>query len=83
MQIVMASDLRKYSAIIAISGDGTLNEIFTALIARPDSAKAVPPATSHTVFLKLFCEIQFPRKSVNLFFTSVIVKDKFTDFWKG
>lgn len=38
----MASDLTKYSAIIAISGDGTLNEIFTALIARPDSANAVP-----------------------------------------
>ncbi|KAJ1492268.1 hypothetical protein T484DRAFT_1931375 [Baffinella frigidus] len=40
-EIVMASDLTKYSAIIAISGDGTLNEIFTALIARPDSANAV------------------------------------------
>jgi hypothetical protein len=40
-EIVTASDLTKYAAIISISGDGTLNEIFTALIARPDAAKAV------------------------------------------
>jgi len=81
MQIVMATDLRKYSAIIAISGDGTLNEIFTALIARPDSAKAVPPAASLKVIVKLFCKSKFPHKSVNLFFTLVIVKDKLTDLW--
>ena len=36
---------------------------------------------SHTVFLKSFCKSQFPHKSVNLFFTLVIAKDKLRDLW--
>ena len=34
---------------------------------------------SHKVFLKSFYKSQFPHKSVILFFTLVIVKDKSTD----
>ena len=30
---------------------------------------------SHKVFIKLFCDSQFPHKSVNLFLILVIVKD--------
>ena len=36
---------------------------------------------SHTVFLKSVCKSQFPHKSVNLFFISVIEQDKLTDLW--
>ena len=35
---------------------------------------------SQKVFLKLFLEIQFPHKFVNLFFISVIAKEKLKDF---
>ena len=38
---------------------------------------------SHKVFLKSFCESQFPHESVNLFFTLVIVKKKLMDLWGG
>ena len=34
-------------------------------------------------FLRSFRKIQFPRKSVNLFFTLIIVKNKFTELWGG
>ena len=34
---------------------------------------------SHRVFSKLFCKTQFPHKSVNLFFLSVMIKDELTD----
>jgi hypothetical protein len=33
------------------------------------------------VFLRSICKTQFPYKSVNLFFMSVIVKDKLTNLW--
>ena len=36
---------------------------------------------SHNEFLKSFCKRQCPHKSVNLFFTLVIVTDKLTDLW--
>ena len=36
---------------------------------------------SHEVFMKSFLGSQFPQKSVNIFFISVIVKDKLTDSW--
>ena len=36
---------------------------------------------SHKVFLKSVCKGQFPHKSVKLFFTLAIVKDKLTDLW--
>ena len=34
---------------------------------------------SHEVFVKLFCKSQFLHKSVNLFFTLVIVNDNLAD----
>ena len=34
---------------------------------------------SHTVFINSFCTSQFPRKSVNSFFISVISEDKLKD----
>ena len=34
---------------------------------------------SHTVFIQLFCESQFPHVSVNLFFMLSTIKDKSTD----
>ena len=37
---------------------------------------------SHKVFLKPFCRSHPPYKSVNLFFISLIMKDKLTD-WCG
>mmetsp|Transcript_5472 Transcript_5472/g.19300 ORF Transcript_5472/g.19300 Transcript_5472/m.19300 type:complete len:514 (+) Transcript_5472:34-1575(+) len=40
-EIVSKVDIDQYSAIISVSGDGTLNEIFTALISRHDGAKAI------------------------------------------
>ena len=36
---------------------------------------------SHEVSIKSFCKSQFPHKLVNLFFTSVMMKDKLTDLW--
>ena len=36
---------------------------------------------SRKVFLQSFCNSQFPHKSVNSLFISVIVKDKLTDLW--
>jgi len=36
---------------------------------------------SQKVFIKVFCKIQFPHESVNLFFTLVMIKDKLTDLW--
>jgi len=36
---------------------------------------------SHTVFLKSFCKIQCPYKSVNLVFILVKVQDELTDLW--
>ena len=41
----------------------------------------LPPVhvAHHTVFIMSFCKRQFPHKSVNLFFISVIRKDKLTD----
>ena len=34
---------------------------------------------SQRVFMRLFCKSQFPHKSVNLFFTFAIIKDRLTD----
>ena len=34
---------------------------------------------SHKLFLKWFCQTQFPHKSVNVFFILVMVKYKLTD----
>ena len=36
---------------------------------------------SQKVLIKFFCTSEFPHKSVNLFFTSVMLKDKLTDFY--
>ena len=36
---------------------------------------------SHEVFFKSFCKVQFPHKSVNLFFILVIAKDKWMGLW--
>ena len=35
----------------------------------------------HEVFLKSFYKSQFPHKSVNLYFISVIINDKLMDLW--
>jgi diacylglycerol kinase family enzyme len=40
-EVIASSNLDKYSAVLSVSGDGTVNEIYTGLISRPDSAKAV------------------------------------------
>ena len=40
-EVVATMDLSRYCAIISVSGDGTLQEIFTALLTRPDRDKAV------------------------------------------
>ena len=37
----------------------------------------------HKVFSKSFRKCPFSHKSVNLFFMSFMVKDKFTDFWRS
>ena len=39
---------------------------------------SVSALISQKVFIKSLCKSQFPRKSVNLFFILVIVKDKLT-----
>ena len=36
---------------------------------------------SHQVSLKSICKSQFPHKFVNVFFLSLIAKDKSTDLW--
>jgi len=41
-EVIARANLEKYSAVLSVSGDGTLNEIYTGLIARSsDSAKAI------------------------------------------
>ena len=40
-EVIAAANLDKYSAVLSVSGDGTVNEIYTGLISRPDSVKAV------------------------------------------
>ena len=39
-EVIATADLAKYSAVLSVSGDGTLNEIYTGLISRPDSITA-------------------------------------------
>jgi len=38
-----------------------------------------PDVISRKVFIKLFCKIQFPHKSVNVLFITEIMKDTLTD----
>ena len=46
----------------------------------PLPAERCPPKLSHIkCFEQPFCKSQFPRKSVNLFFMLVMMKDKLTD----
>ena len=40
-EVIATANLDQYSAVLSVSGDGTLNEIFTGLISRADSATAV------------------------------------------
>ena len=40
-EVIATANLDRYSAVLSVSGDGTLNEIFTGLISRADSATAV------------------------------------------
>ena len=51
----------------------------SALREEPDAV--LPNLISHKVFIKSFSKIQFPHKSVNLFFILVIVKDKLTNLY--
>ena len=39
-EVIARVNLEKYSAVLSVSGDGTLNEIYTGLIARADNGKA-------------------------------------------
>ena len=56
---------------------GTKNITFCATKATVDWSR--PDLISQKVFIKSFCKSQFPHKSVNLFFISVMIKDKLTD----
>ena len=47
--------------------------------AKPARGDEVSSLTHFSI--KSFCKSQFPHKSVNLFFTLLIVKDKLTDLW--
>jgi len=39
-EVIATADLAKYSAVLSVSGDGTLNEVYTGLISRADSITA-------------------------------------------
>ena len=46
----------------------------------------VPPGgalISQKVFIKSVCNSSFPQKSVNVFFTLVMIEDTLTDLWGG
>ena len=47
--------------------------------ARSNPRKLRRDFIQHKMILKSFCKSQFPQKIVNLFFTLVMVKAKFTD----
>ena len=59
-----------------------MEKIIRAVCVDPDD-NSKNRLLSHIAFLRLFCKSQFPHKFVNLFFISVIVKDKLTDLWGG
>ena len=43
--------------------------------ARRSRPEMAPDLISHKVFIKSFCKSQFPHKSVNVLFLSVIIRD--------
>ena len=47
------------------------------------SCAALKVFISQKVFIKLFFKIQFPHESVNLFFISVVIKDKLTNLCRN
>ena len=58
-EVILAAQLDKYSAVLVVSGDGTVNEVYTGLISRPDSSKAalmpvgIVPAGSEGTLAKM------------------------------